>query len=324
MRAELDPTLEQRREFARETLRSAVRMDEVAEDYEIIGRELSETRVSALKSEVYDAAFSENSVERLFKRAGVFLYLSGDAADAPEERVIAQLVGKGFLTDTPEGALADYAPLTGDRWVRALSRDVLGRFCEALEGAPEMLAPLETPAALLEAIDQAIEDLDASEHVFVVLAGNWSDLQIGLGTQSLEGYEAAWRLPESDRVGEIGRYRGHPILSARDYKDRCVYVVEPAGWGYFVRAQTDDDQDLCVEINPISIDRAHELLKANPNHFASQPDEESKLRKLQTFVEIVIGSRAGFRVTPILPVLGGSPMTHHTGRRSNEVIRQPS
>ena len=58
-----DPPLEQRRELATEALRSAVHRDEVTEDYEVIGRELSETRISALKSEVYAAAFSGNSVE---------------------------------------------------------------------------------------------------------------------------------------------------------------------------------------------------------------------------------------------------------------------
>ena len=162
VRAGLDATLEQRRELAISSLRSAVRKDEVVQDYEIIGRELSETRVSALKSDVYAAAFSGNSVERVFKRAGVFLHLSGDAADAPEERVIAQLVGKGFLTDTPEGALTHYATLTGNHWGRALSYDVLRRFCEAIEGAPETMAPLDTPAALLEGIDRAIEDLGAA------------------------------------------------------------------------------------------------------------------------------------------------------------------
>ena len=40
VRAELDPTLEQRRELATEALRSAVRRDEVTEDYDVIGREL--------------------------------------------------------------------------------------------------------------------------------------------------------------------------------------------------------------------------------------------------------------------------------------------
>ena len=188
VRAELDPALEQQREFATEALQSAVQRDGVAEDYEIIGRELSETRVSALKSEVHTAAFSGNSVERLFKRAGTLLYLSGYAADAPEERVIKQTVPKGFLTDTPEGALSHYASLQGDQWGRSLSHDVLGRFCEMLEGAPEILAPLETPAALLKGIDRAIADLE-SEDVVVVLAGDWFNLQVGLNTEKPQGYE---------------------------------------------------------------------------------------------------------------------------------------
>ena len=297
VRAELDLTLEQRHELSTEALQSAVRRDEVTEDYEIIGRELSETRVSAFKSDVYTSAFSGNSVERLFARADVSTYLPGDAADIPGERGPRQLVPKGPLTDTPEGALIHYAPLTGNQWGLALTRDVLQRFCEALEGAPEISAPIETPAALLAGIDRAIEDLGTPEHVVVVLAGDWFDLQVGLGTANPEGYEADWMLPESERVGAIGRYRDHSILSARDYNGRCVYVVDTVGWGHFVRAKTVGDEDLRVEINPISIDRAHELLRANPKLFADQPDEESKLRKLQTCVEIVIGARTGFRVT---------------------------
>ena len=297
VRDEPDLTLEQRREFATEALRSAVRGDEVAEDFDIIGRELSANRVSAFKSGVYSAAFSGNSVEHWFKRADALLHLSGDAADAPNEQVVRQPVHKGFLTDAPETAHFDYAPLDGERWGRPLSDIVLQRFYEALEGAPEMLAPLDTPQALLQGIDRAIEDLNGPEHVIVLLAGNWFDLIVGLGIQDLEGYVDRWRLPESERLGEIGRYRGHPILRAYGHEGRCVYVVEPAGWGQFVRARADGDQDLRVEINQISIDRARELLEANPNHFASEPDEESRLRKLQTQVEIIVGARTGFRVT---------------------------
>ena len=89
--ADLDFTLGQRRECAREALLTAVREDQVAEDYEIIGRELSEERVSTLKSEVYAAAFSSNSVERMFDRAGSRIYLSGDNRDAPKERAIRSI-----------------------------------------------------------------------------------------------------------------------------------------------------------------------------------------------------------------------------------------
>ena len=63
-----------------------------------------------------------------------------------------------------------------------------------------------------------------------------------------------------------------------------------------MRARTDGDQNLRVEVQPISIARAHELLTDNPNLFASQPDEVSRLRKLQTHVEI-IGAKTGFRIS---------------------------
>ena len=155
---------------------------------------------------------------------------------------------------------------------------------------------LETPTELLQGIDRAIDELAAPEQVAVVLAGNWSNLQVGLRAENPEGYEASWKLPKSDLMGVSGRYRGYPILSARNAKDRCVYVVDPAGWGHFVRTPADGDQALRVEMKSISAGRARELLAANPEHFASQPDEESRLRKLQTHVEMVIGARTGFRV----------------------------
>ena len=207
-----------------------------------------------------------------------------------------RLERRGYLTDTPDGALIDYVPLNGGQWGNALSSDVLRRFCEALECSPEIVVSLDNPDELLRGIDRAIDDLSASEYFAVVLAGNWSHLRVALRLENLEGYEAPWRLPEDDRVGVIGRYRGCPILSARDNEDRCVYVVDLLGWGHFVRARTDGEHDLRIEIKPISINRAKELLAANPEHFASQPDEESKLRKLQTHVEMVIGARTGFRV----------------------------
>ena len=101
--ADLGPTLQERREFAEGALLDAVHEDEVAEDYEIIGRELSAARVSTLKSDVYAATFSSNSVERMFERAGLRIYLSGDNSDAPKERTIHRLEHKGYLTDTPDG-----------------------------------------------------------------------------------------------------------------------------------------------------------------------------------------------------------------------------
>ena len=291
-----DPDLEERRELARRSLLAAVREDELAEDYEIINREISAARVSTFRSEVYDAAFSSNSVEQLFERADACSYLAGDAADAPEEGRVYQWGHKGSFTETPDGALIGYGAIKGQQFGSALSNDVLQRFCKALDGAMELVVSLDSPDELLRGIDRAIDDLAAPKHLVVVLAGDWSDIQVGLSIENPEGYEASWRVPEGGRVGEIGRYRGYPILRPRGLKDRCVYVADLALWGDFVRAQTDGNHDLRVEIKPITIDRARELLAANSEHFPSEPDEESKLRKLQTQVEIVIGARTGFRV----------------------------
>ena len=297
VRVEIDPPLEQRRVLAGSSLRSAVRRDEVAEDYEIIGRELSPARVSSFRSDVYAAAFSMDFVERLFQRVGAFLYVSSDVDNGPRERGFCKLAPKGFFTDTPEGAHAAYAPLQGSGWGTPLSNDVLSRFCEALEESPEMEAPLDTPTALLQAIDQAIEDINTSEPVAILLVGDWVDLEVGLSTESPEGYEEHWRLPEDIQIGEMAQYKGHPIFRGPRQNSRRLYVLEPSTWGCFVRAQSQNDRDLRIEIKLISEDRARELLTENPNHFASQPDEESRLLKLQTSVEILVDARTGFRIT---------------------------
>ena len=296
VRADPTLTLQQRRELAEVALKAAVRSAEIAEDYTIISSEISSGRVSTLRAEVCAAAFSSNSVERLFDGAGAHVDLSADAADAPIEQVIRQWEHKGFFTASPERAHFDYVPLDGRQFGGALANDVLWRFCETLGEATELTASLDTPEELLRAIDRAVDDLSVSEHLVVVLAGNWFHLLVGLRTENLEGFEASWKLPEADRVGEIGHYRGYPILSDEDHQGRCVYVVDLATWGHFLRARTDGDHKLRVEITPISVDRAKELLAANPKHFASEPDEASKLRKLQTHVEMVIGARTGFRV----------------------------
>ena len=297
VRAEIDPTLDQRLKFAKEALSSAIRRDKIAEDYEIIGRVLSVDRVIAFTSDVYAAAFTSNSLERLFEEAGAFLYLAIGAESVPRERGSHELLPKGSLTDTPENALMGYGRPDATSWGRALANDVLSQFCEALEGSPNVEAAIDAPAALLLAIDQAIEELNPEGRVALVLAGNWFRLVIGLNMENLEGYEPSSRLSESEYLGETGRYRGHPILIAPDHEGRRLYVVDIAGWGCFVRVQNERAQDLLIDIKPIPIDRARELLEANSDAFADQTDEESKLRKLQTYVEIAIGARTEFRVT---------------------------
>ena len=61
-------------------------------------------------------------------------------------------------------------------------------------------------------------------------------------------------------MGEIAGYCGHPSFGFPHHDSRCVYVVEPAAWGCYVHAQSKETQDLRIEVEPISEDRASELL----------------------------------------------------------------
>ena len=289
-------TVEKRREFATAALRAAVRGDEVAEDHMIIGRELSEDRVSTFVSEVYAGAFATNFIERLFDWAGASLYLTSDANGRPDERGFHRLEPKAAFSTMPDNAATYYAPLDGAELGRGLSKDVMQQFCEALSGAPQIGIPLDTVGALLSAIDKAVEDLRPSGELAVILAGDWLDVLLDINANEPDGYEPRWRIPEADRCGEIGRYGGHLIFRGPDYDERILYVVEPRRWGSFVRAQVEGDQDLVVNVNRISAERAQGILHSNPHHFASEPDEESKLRKLQTYVEIAVAARTAFRV----------------------------
>ena len=78
--------------------------------------------------------------------------------------------------------------------------------------------------------------------------------------------------------------------------DRRLYAVEPGAWGCLVRAPAGDGQELRVEVNPVSAERAAKLLGESPDLLADEPDEATKLKKLQACAEINIAQRAGFRV----------------------------
>ena len=294
--AELGVTSEQRRNSASEGLRTAVHGDEVAEDYEIIGRNLSTERVATFKSDVYWEAISMNPMLRLFQRADSYKFISSDSDDRPEERGFRRLSGKAYFTESTEDAQIYYAQPDGKQWGRALSNDMHSQFCKSLKDSPKKVALFDTPGAFLQAVDCAMGELDPSGLLAIVLVGNWTDLLVGLGTENPEGYQKHWQLPETDQIGEYARYGDHPIFWISRHESRRLYVVDPASWGCLVHAQSDDAQDLRIEIKTISIDRAQELLANNPEHFADQPNEDSRLRKLRTCVEIVIGARTGIRV----------------------------
>ena len=291
------PTVEERRNLATDALRLAVRRDEMAEDYEIIRYDLSAEKVSAFEADVYATALGPNSIERLFERAGAILDLPTDAEGGPDERRIHSLEHKGFLADLPEDARTYYARLEGYEWGRSLSRDVIERFCKALSDTPLVTVPLNAPGALLQAIDEAIDDLKPSGELVVVLTGDWWDVVLELNAKEPEGYEPDWRIPEADRVGDIGRYSGVPIFRGPSDDERRLYVVELRAWGCLVRARIEGNDHPLVEVRPISVQRAQELLRSNSCYFPDESDEASKLRKLQTRVEIVVSDRTGFRVT---------------------------
>ena len=120
---------------------------------------------------------------------------------------------KGFLADLPENARTYYSPLEGAEWGRSLSEDLIKRFCETLEEAPQITTSLNTSRALLQAIDEAIEDLNPSGELIVVLVGDWWDFVFELNIQELDGDKPEWQLPEADQVGDLGKIQGSPDLS---------------------------------------------------------------------------------------------------------------
>ena len=289
-------SLERRGGLAIGALRDAVRRDEVAEDENIIRRKLSPERIAALTADVYASAFTTDVIEPLFARAGAFLYLRADAAGGPQLSGASSLVGKGSLAKAPEHARIGYGRLHGDSWGRMLADGILRDLCAALDDAPAMAAPLGSAQELLRAIDGALESLNPQGEVILLLAGDWFNVLSELARQAPDGYQPARQIPEADRCGETGRYLGHPIVRGPHDGDRRLYVVEPGTWGCFVRAQVEGDQDLLVEVDSILPERARELLRAKPDYFPDEPDEASKLRKLQASVRVGAAARTGFRV----------------------------
>ena len=290
------PTFDERCEFVAQALVRGVRLDVVAEDSEIIRYNLSTERVAALESDVYEACFGPNSIERQFERAGAILDLPSNIQGGPEPYGFYQFEYKGFLADLPENARTYYERLVGTEWGRSLANDLIERFCEALDEAPETTASLSNPEEFLEAIDQAIQDLNPTDELAIILSGDWWGLVSELQANNSEGYEPGWQIEETDRVGDMGRYRGLPIFQGPIGDERCVYVVEPRAWGRLLRADIEGDYRLLVKVSPITLERAQELLSLNEMYFADEPGEDSKIRKLQTRVELSILQRREFRI----------------------------
>ena len=296
--ADPERAVEERQELAVSALQDAIHTDEVAEDQDIISRKLSEERVAGFVASVYAGAYSRTAIESIFRRSGAFLYLRSDAAGAPDKRGDRhpQFEQRAFLAEPAERAITFYGAVEREDLGWGLSDVVVDLLCEELEDAPSLISPLDTPQAFLGAIDEAAEQLGGSGEVLVVLAGDWDEVLYQLAMEQPTGYEPLGRIAEADRVGEVARYRGNFVVAGPEGVKRGLYVLEPGAWGCLLRAQVEGDQDILVEIRSISAERAQELLDDNPDHFRDEPDPASKLRKLQTLVEVRVAARIGFRV----------------------------
>ena len=195
--AEPDTSMAGRRKGALDVLRAAVRRDEVAEDEGIVSRPLSPERICDFVADIYASRFSANVIERLFAGVGAFRYLASDASDAPELRWRGRLERKGPLTETPEHARTHYGPYGDDSWGEGLGQDVAQRFCEALDEAPSVAAPLDSAEDVLRAVDAALAELEPCDGVIVLLAGDWSSVLNTLQMERPDGFEP-WR---SDGAG---------------------------------------------------------------------------------------------------------------------------
>ena len=282
----------QRREFAMEVLRNAILRDEIEADLEIIRSELSPDTVDAFKAGVRAGMLASGSVERLFDQARAVVRLDAAAEDPPAERGFRRLEPKAMFTDPAEQGQSYYGTDLG----RSLCHGAVDLLCEEAERAIRTPAPLDTMGALLCAIDVAVKDLDPQDNVAVVFAGDWEDVMLDLHAERAEGYEPSWRFDDSDPLVDIGWYHGCPIFRGPTSGERRVYVVDVGRWGRFVRASFEGGRDLHADVQSISPERAEELLQAHPDWFPEQPDHESKLRKVQTQVEVTVGVRRGFLV----------------------------
>jgi len=267
-----------RRKRALAALEAAVRRDEAAGDEDVIRRPLSGDAVAAFTAGVYAAAYEASAVDWLFARAGAARHVPADSDGAPEGSFLRQLLPKEWFTDNPAG-LPPHAARDARSRGKSLAADVLRQLCGALDGAQEIAMPLQGAEDFTPAADAALAPLAASGEAFLVLAGDWSDI-----------------LPDQTG-GELARYRGRPVLWDPDGDgDRRLYAVEPNAWGCLVRAPTGDGPELRVEVNPVSAERAAKLLGERPDLLADKPDGAARLRKVQTYAEILVAQRVGFRV----------------------------
>lgn len=288
-------TKEDRRERALAFLRKSVKLDELEEDRRIIASELSEEKVAAFKAGLRSTASEVNAVERIFEASDALLYLSTDSSAVPEERSLRDFVEKAPFANPHPQSTIHYVPFDGSLWGRTCANDAMRLFCQSMDRSPASSTSLDSPGELFASIDLAIEEIQPRSEVVAILAGDWSNIEVAFRSQQDQGFIPASSIPGA-AVYEWGRYRSRPIVRGLDGGARRLYVVEVAAWGSFTQALYDGDQALSIDMSEIDAERARKILKRQPDLLADYPDEESKLRKLQTQLELGVYTRADFKV----------------------------
>lgn len=287
----------QRRENATEVLRNAVRVDDADDDTRIIVRELSNDKITAFQYNVHSAIQESSAVERVFTEAGAIRHVEEGSDAVPSVRGVNQLVPKAFFIDAPDDDQILESPSDGRQWGQNLGLDLCRLLCDSLEEATQLPARLDSRDSLFHEIDLAVQALSPSGPVAFVMAGDWGRIEIDLHGGATEHYEPYWRLPNANSLVEVGRYRGHTILRGPRGRERRLYVIDLVTWGTFVRSPYDGGQAIRVNVTPVSPERALELLPTNAAYFPDEMEDGTKLRKLQTFVQLEIMARHGFQVT---------------------------
>ena len=295
-----DKTMAERQECAAKAMHDALRKDAATEESAVIDLKLDAKKVEAFAEGVRASARATNIVQRIFARAGALLHTGGIKEGGPARRVMSQLESKAAFAEVPkEYPTQYYGGPDGGSWGTAHASDVVELLCEALDHATTITRSLDTAATLLEAIDKAVDELSPKGETLVLLAGHWGDTLFDLEEQ--DGYEVAATDPPENWDGVMERYCGYSIIRGPRSGDRRLYVLETGAWGCLARSGGEAHEELSVEVEATTPERAQELLDANPDYFPDEPDEASKLRKLQTRVVITVAATVEFRVNDPSP-----------------------
>lgn len=302
------------RELGRAALELAVRTDEITEMENAIARDIDDNRVAQFVADVYASRFSFARVDQLFARYDAQVYVRSDHALAPPERGNQRFLQRAAFTATP-----GWAPYMVHSIGPGLEDDVVRRLEGALVASPTVYADLGDAQAVLSAIDRAVHSMAPKQQVLVLLLGDFHDVVVQLSVRPPAEYVPHWSLPEENELKSCdieGTYRGYPVLRHHSDGAPRLYIVEPRAWGCVVRGQVEGETDLRVEIEPITVERARELLASSPQLVQDEPDDIAKVRRLRSLVLSRIYERVGFlvrdpsRARRVLTADSGEPETH--------------